>query len=63
MLVERCRYLEQAGCASVCINSCKVPTQVRRRMIMMRTAVGAVRYFAQLESSEKAKKRLAAGGV
>ncbi|KXZ56875.1 hypothetical protein GPECTOR_1g79 [Gonium pectorale] len=27
VLVERCRYLEQAGCASVCINSCKVPTQ------------------------------------
>ncbi|KAG1677799.1 hypothetical protein FOA52_008563 [Chlamydomonas sp. UWO 241] len=25
--VERCRYLEAAGCASVCINSCKVPTQ------------------------------------
>jgi hypothetical protein len=30
VLVERCRYLEAAGCASVCINSCKVPTQVRR---------------------------------
>jgi hypothetical protein len=28
VLVERCRYLEQAGCASICINSCKVPTQV-----------------------------------
>eukprot|EP00882_Tetradesmus_deserticola_P032227 GHRQ01036481.1.p1 GENE.GHRQ01036481.1~~GHRQ01036481.1.p1 ORF type:complete len:155 (+),score=48.63 GHRQ01036481.1:2-466(+) len=27
VLVERCRYLEQAGCASICINSCKVPTQ------------------------------------
>ena len=27
MLVERCRYLEQSGCASVCLNSCKVPTQ------------------------------------
>ena len=25
--VERCRYLEEAGCASVCINSCKIPTQ------------------------------------
>jgi hypothetical protein len=25
--VERCRYLEEAGCASICINSCKVPTQ------------------------------------
>eukprot|EP00884_Botryococcus_braunii_P023672 jgi/Botrbrau1/998/Bobra.114_1s0036.1 len=23
----RCRYLEQTGCASVCINSCKLPTQ------------------------------------
>jgi len=27
MKVERCRYLEESGCASVCINSCKVPTQ------------------------------------
>lgn len=26
--VERCRYLEESGCAGVCINSCKVPTQV-----------------------------------
>ena len=25
----RCRYLEEAGCASICINSCKVPTQVQ----------------------------------
>lgn len=31
VLVERCRYLEQSGCASICINSCKVPTQVRTR--------------------------------
>lgn len=29
VLIERCRYLEEAGCASICINSCKVPTQVR----------------------------------
>lgn len=27
VLVKRCRYLEEAGCASICINSCKVPTQ------------------------------------
>ena len=27
VLVARCRYLEEAGCAAVCINSCKVPTQ------------------------------------
>lgn len=27
VLVQRCRYLEEAGCASICINSCKVPTQ------------------------------------
>ena len=26
--VERCRVLEESGCASVCVNSCKVPTQV-----------------------------------
>lgn len=32
VLVERCRYLEQSGCASICINSCKVPTQVRVMM-------------------------------
>lgn len=25
--LRRCRYLEQASCASICINSCKVPTQ------------------------------------
>ena len=25
--VERCRYLEEAGCAQVCLNSCKFPTQ------------------------------------
>jgi len=24
---ERCRFLEQSGCASVCVNSCKVPSQ------------------------------------
>lgn len=27
VLVTRCRYLEEAACASVCLNSCKVPTQ------------------------------------
>mmetsp|Transcript_29148 Transcript_29148/g.84735 ORF Transcript_29148/g.84735 Transcript_29148/m.84735 type:complete len:348 (+) Transcript_29148:56-1099(+) len=27
LLVKRCRFLEEAGCASVCVNSCKVPTQ------------------------------------
>mmetsp|Transcript_27681 Transcript_27681/g.78271 ORF Transcript_27681/g.78271 Transcript_27681/m.78271 type:complete len:307 (+) Transcript_27681:198-1118(+) len=27
MKVERCRYLEESGCAAVCANSCKVPTQ------------------------------------
>lgn len=26
-IARRCRYLEEAGCASICINSCKVPTQ------------------------------------
>jgi len=24
---ERCRFLEQASCASVCVNTCKVPSQ------------------------------------
>jgi len=27
LLIKRCRYLEESGCASVCINICKVPTQ------------------------------------
>ncbi|QDZ22487.1 hypothetical protein A3770_07p50050 [Chloropicon primus] len=27
VLVERCRYLEEVGCASACMNSCKFPTQ------------------------------------
>lgn len=27
LLIERCRFLEESGCASVCINTCKVPTQ------------------------------------
>ena len=27
LLVERCRFLEESACASVCINTCKVPTQ------------------------------------
>ena len=25
--VRRCRFLEEAGCASVCVNACKMPTQ------------------------------------
>ena len=27
MLVHRCRFLEEAACASVCVNVCKMPTQ------------------------------------
>ncbi len=27
LLVKRCRFLEECGCASVCVNSCKIPTQ------------------------------------
>lgn len=27
VLVKRCRFLEEAQCASMCVNSCKVPTQ------------------------------------
>jgi Beta-carotene isomerase D27-like, C-terminal len=27
LLVKRCRFLEEAGCASVCVHSCKIPTQ------------------------------------
>lgn len=27
LLVKRCRFLEEAGCASVCVNVCQVPTQ------------------------------------
>jgi Beta-carotene isomerase D27-like, C-terminal len=25
--VQRCRFLEESGCVSVCINSCKLPTE------------------------------------
>jgi hypothetical protein len=27
VLVTRCRFLEESQCASVCVNSCKIPTQ------------------------------------
>lgn len=27
LLVHRCRFLEESGCASVCVNCCKMPTQ------------------------------------
>lgn len=27
LLVKRCRYLEEAGCASICLHTCKLPTQ------------------------------------
>lgn len=40
--VERCRVLEESGCASICINSCKVPTQVRRRSRALRWGTGLV---------------------
>lgn len=29
LLVQRCRYLEASQCASICVNTCKLPTQVR----------------------------------
>lgn len=27
--IKRCRYLAESGCAGMCINLCKSPTQVR----------------------------------
>ncbi|CAM9294855.1 unnamed protein product [Heterosigma akashiwo] len=27
LLVKRCRCLEESGCASICVNTCKIPTQ------------------------------------
>jgi hypothetical protein len=27
VLVKRCRFLEESNCASVCVNTCKIPTQ------------------------------------
>ena len=27
VLVQRCRFLQESQCASICINSCKIPTQ------------------------------------
>lgn len=34
VLVKRCRFLEESQCASICVNSCKIPTQnfFRRNM-------------------------------
>jgi len=34
VLVKRCRFLEESQCASICVNSCKLPTQnfFRRNM-------------------------------
>ncbi|CAN1803273.1 Beta-carotene isomerase D27, chloroplastic, partial [Linum perenne] len=28
VLVERCKYLEQSKCVGICINTCKLPTQL-----------------------------------
>ena len=47
VLIERCRYLEQSGCASICINSCKVPTQVPFATVLC----DAFRHFSLLDSS------------
>ena len=27
LLVEKCRFLETAGCAKTCLHACKIPTQ------------------------------------
>ena len=27
LLVEKCRFLETAGCARTCLHACKIPTQ------------------------------------
>ena len=27
LLVEKCRFLESAGCARTCLHACKIPTQ------------------------------------
>lgn len=27
LLVEKCRFLEQAGCVRTCLHACKIPTQ------------------------------------
>ena len=32
--IERCRFLEESGCASICINTCKVPTQVTQTTLI-----------------------------
>lgn len=28
VFVEKCKYLEESKCVGVCINTCKLPTQV-----------------------------------
>eukprot|EP00983_Pelagomonas_calceolata_P105167 1159100-Pelagomonas_calceolata.AAC.3 len=45
--VQRCRYLEEAGCTSICVNSCKVPTQVRHNLLYVQHSLGqgVVRQF------------------
>ncbi|KAL3807132.1 hypothetical protein ACHAXA_010183 [Cyclostephanos tholiformis] len=34
VLVKRCRFLEESQCASICVNSCKIPTQMFFRQNM-----------------------------
>lgn len=29
VFVEKCKYLEESKCVGICINTCKLPTQVR----------------------------------
>ena len=43
LLLCRCRYLEESGCASICINSCKVPTQVNLHIVTVKQ-----RFFASV---------------
>lgn len=33
--VERCRYLEASACAGVCVNNCKIPTQVPTSCLLL----------------------------
>lgn len=33
MFVEKCKYLEQSKCVGICVNTCKLPTQVSNSIL------------------------------
>ncbi|RLN09819.1 hypothetical protein C2845_PM11G30350 [Panicum miliaceum] len=33
VFVEKCKYLEESKCLGICINTCKLPTQIRKNIV------------------------------